>query len=183
MIYRTHSKQCTWVSEKSNKAWIKLSTVSRHQNIFHPSKSPNDSGVPYWSYRGTNPQQLYLCPSFIVMTSPLLFFLQWLFSFFPAFGQTGICQFWVFAFVLESLCLLDLQLLIQYFIDFKSYCCFLCWKSVPGLITQESCVTTVSAQDVQSQLTGCWEPAPKSENSMVISETCCKPKEPYVPTG
>ena len=34
------------------------------------------------SYRGTNPQQLYLCPSFIVMTSPLLFLLQWLFSFF-----------------------------------------------------------------------------------------------------
>lgn len=25
--------------------------------------------------RGTNPQQLYLCPSFIVMTSPFLFLL------------------------------------------------------------------------------------------------------------
>ena len=141
-----------------------------------------------WSYRGTNPQQLYLCPSFIVMTSPLLFLLQWLFSFFffsffSVFGQTGICQFWVFAFVLESLCLLDLQLLIQYFIDFIFYCWFLWWKSVPGLIRRESHVTPVSAQDVQSQLTGCWEPAPKSVNSTVISKTCYKLQKPYVPTG
>lgn len=112
--------------------------LSRHQNICHPSNSPNDSGVPYWSYRGTNPQQLYLCPSFIVMTSPFLFLLCGFFLFISFFQYLDKLGYASSESLLSSLkafaCLICILLLF-----------FLWWKSVPGLITRESHVTPVSA--------------------------------------
>lgn len=110
------------------------------------------------------------------MTSPLLFLLCGFFLFISFFQYLDKLGYASSESLLSSLkafaCLICILLLF-----------FLWWKSVPGLITRESHVTPVSAQDVQSQLTGCWKPAPKSVNSTVISKTCYKPQEPYVPTG
>lgn len=117
---------------------------------------------------GVQPQQLYLCPSFIVMTSPLFIPSVWLF----------LCLFFQY---LSNWDMPVLSLLLSSLKALPAWFAFYCYFSYGGRVCQvwshekPTCNPSL-AQDVQSQLTGCWKPAPKSVNSTVISKLAISPR-------